>query len=138
MTFIVSTDEEGPKGMHAITKRDRAKALQIWNKNPFNALFEEPDDDRECRAILAAHAAQAPVIPADTPSEEPRAMATQTQPPLTPQLLAAEVGVDRNTIYKWVRAGVLPVRRAGSSLKFDQGPTSTWAKGREFVPADQN
>jgi hypothetical protein len=57
--------------------------------------------------------------------------------PLNPEQVALEVDVDRNTIYRWVRAGTLPVRRAGRFLKFDQGPLVKWVKQREFIPLDQ-
>jgi hypothetical protein len=56
---------------------------------------------------------------------------------LSPQQLANEVGVNRETIYLWAAAGTLPVRRAGNRLKFDQGPTATWAKSREYLPVEQ-
>jgi excisionase family DNA binding protein len=57
--------------------------------------------------------------------------------PLSAEQVAAEVDVDRNTIYRWVRAGTIPVRRAGRYLKFDQGPLAEWAKLREILPLDQ-
>jgi hypothetical protein len=57
--------------------------------------------------------------------------------PLSPEQVAAEVDVVRNTVYRWISAGTLPVRPAGRFLKCDQGPLSEWAKKREILPSDQ-
>jgi DNA-binding XRE family transcriptional regulator len=56
---------------------------------------------------------------------------------LSPQELADEVGVDRETIYLWKKDGTLPWRPAGRHIKFDPAPTAEWAKRHEFLPIDQ-
>ena len=55
--------------------------------------------------------------------------------PLTPLDLANEVGVNRETLYLWIKADTIPFRLAGRHKKIDPGPAAEWAEQCEFSPA---
>jgi hypothetical protein len=57
--------------------------------------------------------------------------------PLTPLDLANEVGVNRETMYLWIKAGTVPFRLAGRHYKIDPGPAAEWAEQCEFLPPRQ-